>query len=381
MTPDELRAALRDREDAAIAKLCAEARQIGLGAISATTIATGRKALDIAQRIQAADSITTGAAEMRSLRIDPAVNAAIEKDLAAFANYLDDAIQGWMEAGWLMQAEGQADIIEAEGGPPAKVRLGRDDRAELALYNIMGHTKAEQVGWLVSVLRHDIGGALGLCLITTAGDAVLGQLGVAAAQNASRLEQQARQAFLAGTGAARDEMIRALAGSVKLNPARTCNNCNTPMDEDQHHCHDCNEVHGHQVIIADVPYAAGTSHDGLVVYIDRRIPHFITIEGVEVDLWEAIAIHELFEDPLLDAGLVYADAHAKAEDHEEEFIREKYKISGKIYRAEIQKFVDLALEKATDKALIPADLEQKPYADSDEMWRIIGAAGVYREAA
>lgn len=211
-TPAELRDQLRAREDKAMARICAAARDHGEQSISGTTIAAARKALTIAQKIRAADSLQTSAAEMRALRVDSAVLAAIEKDLRRFAVWLDDAMQGWLELGWTIKAEGDTQILEAEGGPKATVRLTDDVRTGLARCNLMGHTKAEMIVWLTNMLRYDISGALGLCLVTTAGDAVVGQLGTVAAQLGGKLDQQARQSFLAGAGQASDTITRALTG-------------------------------------------------------------------------------------------------------------------------------------------------------------------------
>lgn len=209
----DLRDDLRQREDTAIDRLVADAKRVAMGAISATMLAASKKALAIATKVRSADDIMTSAEELKTLRADPGVHSALADDLAAFGEYLAEMIPQWLADGWIMQAEGQAAIIEAEGQHiQVHVELTDDDRAELSDFSMMGYTAKEIRVWLVNVLRHDIEGALGMCLNTTGADAILGQFGQAQQQNATRVATQCRQCFLAGCGAARDAIARALIG-------------------------------------------------------------------------------------------------------------------------------------------------------------------------
>lgn len=210
---DDARDDLKAQEDVAIDRLGAEAQLAGKGAISASLMTTGRRACNAAQRIKDKNDIAESAAEMRALRLDPEINTSIQKDLQKFSNYIHAAIVEWMAAGWLMQAKGQTSIIAAEGNHVSfTVELTDEDRESLQGYNIIGYTPKEMADWMVMSLSHDLNGALGMCLLTTAGDAVLAQMGLVAERNGNRCRDQVRIAFLAGTGLAREEITRALTG-------------------------------------------------------------------------------------------------------------------------------------------------------------------------
>lgn len=200
-------------EDAAIAKLQAAIVVDQRGVISASLLAASKAALTYAQKLTGADTIDTAVVEFRRLRLDPAVQRALDSDCLAAADYLSTALPAWLTAGWLMQAHGQQVIMREEGAKIAiEVELTDADTRELAEYPVMGFASTENTRWLTQCLRRDIQGAMSLCLATTAADAVLGALADIQRLHVGRLQQQCRQNFLAGAGAARAALQRALVG-------------------------------------------------------------------------------------------------------------------------------------------------------------------------
>ncbi len=134
-------------------------------------------------------------------------------------------------------------------------------------------------------------------------------------------------------------------------------------------------VEGHPVVVADVPYAAGPAKDGRAIYIDRRIPRYLDVQGKRVDVHEAVALHEIREKPRLDAGEPYdGSAHNSALKDEHAFLREKYGIDPAEYEKALRPYIDAARAQA-DKTLIPTDLDHTPYDAMGERHLIEGTSG------
>jgi hypothetical protein len=133
------------------------------------------------------------------------------------------------------------------------------------------------------------------------------------------------------------------------------------------------QAQGRPIVIADVPYGAGSSSDGRTVYIDRRIPRFLEIEGKRVDVHQMIAEHEIAEKTRMDRGESYAQAHAQALAIEDAEI-DHQGVSHEAYEKALKPYLDEA-KSAAAKEGIPADLEAKPYHDMGEGHLIAGATG------
>ena len=113
-----------------------------------------------------------------------------------------------------------------------------------------------------------------------------------------------------------------------------------------------------------IPYAGGVARDGSKVYIDKRIPRFVRVGGKPIDAHAAIAFHERTEFPLMHhMGMHYADAHQIATAMENHFVRHHYGVDPKAYQDALRASVSAARQSGDEE---PADLDHKPYADSNE---------------
>lgn len=125
-------------------------------------------------------------------------------------------------------------------------------------------------------------------------------------------------------------------------------------------------VQGRKIVIADVPYGAGMSQDGKTVYIDRRIPRFMEVDGKRLNVHELIADHEIDEHGHMAQGESYGASHDQAVKVENHDADRKAGIS----HADYQKIVAGPVARARKLAKpegIPADLEEKPYHDMGEL--------------
>ena len=118
----------------------------------------------------------------------------------------------------------------------------------------------------------------------------------------------------------------------------------------------------------DIPYVAGYSQDGRVIYIDRQMPTIMNLSGREVHIDRYLILHEAVEKSLIDnLGLHYQHAHQIALRVEEAAIRADG-ISWHDYDQAMQCFV----RKFGDKVLtsIPSDLDVQPYRDEHD-WDLL----------
>lgn len=159
-----------------------------------------------------------------------------------------------------------------------------------------------------------------------------------------------------------------------------------------------------------VPYAGGVSDDGQTVYLDKRMPDTVEVEGKTIDAKEAVALHERTEFPLMhltgpmddaqiealkarigDAGtvpessieklragesLTYPEAHQIATFTENHFVREKYGIDPEKYQRALTEVISKARKEAPHEKDIPPDLDTKPYVGETKLLANRGAEGV-----
>jgi hypothetical protein len=112
-----------------------------------------------------------------------------------------------------------------------------------------------------------------------------------------------------------------------------------------------------------IPYAGGVAKDGSKVYIDKRVPQTVMVDGKPVDAHTAIALHERTEFPLMHkAGMHYADAHMIATGVENHYIRSQG-VDPQKYQQALRAGIGSARQSGESA---PADLDRKPYADSHE---------------
>lgn len=109
----------------------------------------------------------------------------------------------------------------------------------------------------------------------------------------------------------------------------------------------------------DVPAFAGSSNDNKTVFIDRRVPESVNLDGKNVDLAKYLAVHETVEHKLMtDHSIPYPEAHARATAAERAAV-EGDGVSWKSYEAHI----DGMLPKIEKEKIVnpPDDLSMKVY--------------------
>jgi hypothetical protein len=114
-----------------------------------------------------------------------------------------------------------------------------------------------------------------------------------------------------------------------------------------------------------VPYLAGYSTDGKVVYIDRDLPRWlVTRSGRRLDVDRYLLMHEGVETALIDAfDLKYQHAHQIALRTEEALIR----ADGFKWREYDQLMQAYIKEVEAERPLhLPPDLDLKPYVDEHD---------------
>jgi ribosomal protein S18 acetylase RimI-like enzyme len=115
----------------------------------------------------------------------------------------------------------------------------------------------------------------------------------------------------------------------------------------------------------DIPYLAGYSRDGKIIYIDRHVPKTFTYRGREVRVDPYLILHEAVEKTLIDElGLAYQHAHQIALRAEQALVRS----TGVSWR-EYDRVMQSCIKEAGDEGLarLPADLDLKPYRDEEDL--------------
>ena len=110
----------------------------------------------------------------------------------------------------------------------------------------------------------------------------------------------------------------------------------------------------------DVPYGAGTSKDGKIIYIDQRLPETVDDgHGVKINLNESLPQHEYPEYIQMRRGVSYSDAHTHyANPSEKEYV-ERQGGNWKGYDKNVQELVRKIEHSPNPK--LPPDLYLKPY--------------------
>jgi hypothetical protein len=114
----------------------------------------------------------------------------------------------------------------------------------------------------------------------------------------------------------------------------------------------------------DIPYLAGYSRDGKIIYIDRHMPRTMKYRGREVDTDRFLILHEEVEKTLIDQlDLHYLHAHQIATRAEEAAVR----AAGILWR-DYDRFMQKHVKTIGDERLtkVPPDLDLKPYRDEHD---------------
>src|SRR5712664_741771 len=114
----------------------------------------------------------------------------------------------------------------------------------------------------------------------------------------------------------------------------------------------------------DIPYLAGYSNDGKIIYIDRHMPPTMKLRGREIDTDRFLILHEEVEKTLIDQlGLHYLHAHQIAARAEEAAVR----AAGILWR-DYDRFMQKYVKRIGDERLtkVPADLDLKTSRDEHD---------------
>jgi hypothetical protein len=114
----------------------------------------------------------------------------------------------------------------------------------------------------------------------------------------------------------------------------------------------------------DIPYLAGYSIDGTIIYIDRHMPRAFTHKGRTVETDRFLILHEEVEKTMIDRlNLHYLHAHQIATRVEREAV-----IACGINWNDYDDFMQTNVKYIGDERLtkVPADLDLKPYRDEHD---------------
>lgn len=117
----------------------------------------------------------------------------------------------------------------------------------------------------------------------------------------------------------------------------------------------------------EVVYLAGYNVQGTVVYIDRRLPRYLTLkDGRKIDLYKYLIIHEVGEKILEDyMKYKYSFAHEYSTGNLERKAVENDKIDWEEY----QDFMLKEVQKLKSFSEAPSDLDTKPEKDTHDYYR------------
>ena len=114
----------------------------------------------------------------------------------------------------------------------------------------------------------------------------------------------------------------------------------------------------------DIPYLAGYSRNGKIIYIDRHMPQTMRYGGRDIDTDRYLILHEEVEKTLIDQlGLHYLHAHQIASRAEQAAVRAAG-VRWRDYDRFMQKYVKHIGDERLTK--VPADLDLKPYRDEHD---------------
>jgi len=113
-----------------------------------------------------------------------------------------------------------------------------------------------------------------------------------------------------------------------------------------------------------VPYIAGSSIDGETVYIDKRLPRYVDVDGKERDDFLYIAIHETHEwyaEKILNYSYQWSHEHFATVAERSAVVRDGFDWN------EYQNYFHGMVKKLKDiPGPIPPDLYLKPELDSKD---------------
>lgn len=114
----------------------------------------------------------------------------------------------------------------------------------------------------------------------------------------------------------------------------------------------------------DLPYVAGYSRDGSIIYIDRHFPTKLQVGSRSANFLQALATHEHTEKTLIDVyGWKYQQAHHLATMAEHRVVR-ALGFLPKEYEKAVQPYIKADAHEKLKR--VPPQLDLTPYIDDND---------------
>ncbi len=189
------------------------AATIGAAALTRTTLVAAQEAIRAVQADGGAGTVGEPVADLRRLRANPRLSAAIQADLRVAQSTALVLIQDALFVGYRTAAIGRTKAATTD-------RLTFDvsnleaDRGELRGWPILGHTPAEVAANLTTSLDYALAGALALPLTGSIDPATIpAAIGAVSSQHGDRLGAAVSEAYFAGVQSATRAIGAALVGA------------------------------------------------------------------------------------------------------------------------------------------------------------------------
>ena len=207
----DLQREIKAKRDALIDRVTKESA----GVVNGSTMTVASRALDRVAEDKGRGAIVEPASDLQDLRSDPALRRALQADLDLEAQRLAEEVPTWIEDGWLVEVQGQAEILSGDG-VVITAHLDKAERDMLASYPVQGFSTEEIVDNLVATLQREFLGAVGRGIATarTPGG-ILVPLQKVSEDHAGRVGRAAGECFLSGTQAGRLSMAGALSSAAR----------------------------------------------------------------------------------------------------------------------------------------------------------------------
>lgn len=115
----------------------------------------------------------------------------------------------------------------------------------------------------------------------------------------------------------------------------------------------------------DIPYLAGYSKDGRVIYVDRHLPIQLLIGGRRIAILPYLTIHERTEKALLDfLDFKYLRAHQIATYVEHRDLKRMH-VSPNLYEKALDPYIKADQHEKITR--VPRNLDLEPYRDSRDL--------------
>lgn len=115
----------------------------------------------------------------------------------------------------------------------------------------------------------------------------------------------------------------------------------------------------------DIPYLAGYSRSGKIIYADRHLPMSLVVAGKRVNILPFLIVHERTEKALMDfLEYDYTEAHQVA-TYAEHLELKRMHISPSAYERALDPYIKADQHEKITK--VPIDLDLKPYRDSRDL--------------